>query len=143
MTIANRLYRLVIDTGSSDTWVASSTFQCDNQKTAYLASRNCGFGPLYNPRNSTTYAPVNYPFTVNYTGGEFLLGSMGTDVLGIGGVARGGPPQINVRQTIGIVNEGAWIGDGISSGLIGLAFPALAKGVSTRDLNYTSVIYTM
>lgn len=105
--------------------------------------QQCGFGPLYNAESSSTFKPVNFDFGVNYTGGEFLEGQMGTELFGIGGVSRGKTPYVTIRQTIGAVNEGYWIGDGVSSGLMGLGFPALARGINTRQLNYTSVIYTL
>jgi hypothetical protein len=64
-------------------------------------------------------------------------------MLGIGGVNRGQSPYVTFRQTIGAVDRGYWQGDGISSGLMGLAYPALAEGVNTRELNYTSVVNTL
>jgi hypothetical protein len=144
VTLGGKPFSLVIDSGSSDTWVASSNFKCDDPKTyATLPVQQCGFGARYNVIASSTYRPMHHNFTVNYTGGEFLLGAMGTDVFGIGGVSRGKSPYITARQTIGIVNEGFWYGDGVSSGLMGLGFSALAKGINTGELNYTSVIYTL
>jgi hypothetical protein len=83
-----------------------------------------------------------YNFSVNYTGGEFLSGELGTDHLGIGDVGNGGGTGgLVVRQTIGVVDSGYWVGDGISSGLMGLAYPALVSGAST--LKYQSVMFTL
>jgi hypothetical protein len=48
---------------------------------------------------------------------------------------------LQTRQTIGVVEQGWWIGDQISSGLMGLAYPILASG--HRDLNYTSVVFSL
>jgi hypothetical protein len=44
---------------------------------------------------------------------------------------------------IGAVDEGWWTGDGISSGLLRLAYPALANGVNEGDVEYTSLMYTL
>ena len=137
-TIAGQTYTLVIDTGSADTWVASSSFRCENPYTMVpVSAEDCGFGPLYDP-SSGSFQPINYPFSVNYSGGEFLSGGMGTEEFSFGK-----DKSVSVRQTIGVVNEGFWMGDGISSGLMGLGFPALARGINTMELNYTSVLYTM
>jgi hypothetical protein len=144
VTLAGKTFSLIIDTGSSDTWVASSTFQCDDPYTyAPIPVQQCGFGPFYYQSASTSFRSINHDFDVYYSGGEFLEGIMGTELFGIGGVSRGKAPSATVRQTIGVVNEGYWYGDGISSGLMGLGFPALAKGVNSGELTYTSVIYTL
>jgi hypothetical protein len=77
VTISERLYSLVIDTGSSDTWVASSAFQCLNPNTyASIDARYCGFSTPFDPQNSSTWSSISgYGFEVNYTGGEFLMGA--------------------------------------------------------------------
>jgi hypothetical protein len=144
VTLGGQHFALVIDTGSSDTWIATSDFQCVDPDTgATLATQECGFGPLYNRVASSTYKPINYGFSVDYAGGEYLSGIMGTEKFGIGGVSRGQSPYVTVNQTIAAVNQGYWEGDGISSGLMGLAYPALANGVNSNALNYTSVMYTL
>jgi hypothetical protein len=144
VTLDGQRFSLVIDTGSSDTWVASTGFQCLDPNTyATLPTSQCAFGPFYNRAASTTFKPINHNFQVDYAGGEFLEGVMGTERFGIGGVSQGQSPYITINQTIGVVNDGYWTGDNISSGLMGLAYPALANGVNSQELNYTSVMYTM
>jgi hypothetical protein len=143
VTISDRLYSLVIYTGSSATWVASSTFRCLNPNTyATIDVRYCGFGTPFNTSGSRRWRSIpGYNFSVNYTGGEFLSGELGTDHLGIGEVGNGGGTGgLVVRQTIGVVDSGYWVGDGISSGLMGLAYPAL---VSNSELKYQSVMFTL
>ena len=44
-----------------------------------------------------------------------------------------GSSNLTVRQTIGVVERGWWMGDGISSGLMGLAYGALTLGGSGYD----------
>jgi hypothetical protein len=144
VTIASQKFALVIDTGSSDTWVATSDFQCEDPNDgSSIDNSYCNLPSYYDPASSSTWRSINYNFSVDYAGGEFLYGDMGTENFGIGGVSRGQKPYTTVKQTIGAVNQGYWIGDGISSGLMGLAYPALARGVNTRQLNYTSVLYTL
>jgi hypothetical protein len=144
VTVGGQHFSLVIDTGSSDTWLATNTFQCQDPDTgATLAIQQCGFGPLYNQAGSSTYKSINHQFSVDYASGEYLSGDMGTENFGIGGVSRGQNPYVTVQQTIGAVSSGYWEGDSISSGLMGMAYPALAEGVNSQELTYTSVMYTL
>jgi hypothetical protein len=71
-----------------------------------------------------------------------LQGQLGTEELGIGDVGTGGGTGgLIVRQTIGAVDNGYWVGDEISSGLMGLAYPALVSGAS--QFKYQSVMFTL
>jgi hypothetical protein len=100
--------------------------------------RYCGFGQFFDKRKSTTWKKIpGYNFSVNYAGGEFLRGDLGTDVLGFGDA--GG--RLVVNQTIGVVENGYWMGDGTSAGLMGLAYSILVSGA--RELGYDSVIKTL
>ncbi|KAF2117485.1 aspartic peptidase domain-containing protein, partial [Lophiotrema nucula] len=128
-------YTLVIDTGSSDTWIASSAFQCLSKYTQKPLSQSaCGFGDLYDEGESESWEGIpSHGFEVRYTDGEFLSGDLGIENLEIGG--------LTTRQTIGVVDSGWWIGDNISSGLMGLAYPILTSG--HQDLNYTSVVFSL
>jgi hypothetical protein len=56
-------------------------------------------------------------FNITYGDGEFLTGIIGTEEVTLAG--------ITVKQTVALVNLAAWEGDGTTSGLIGLAYPAL------------------
>jgi hypothetical protein len=144
VTVAGQNFAMVIDTGSSDTWLATTDFQCEHPNDRSPVDNSyCAFPSYYNRTGSSTWRSINSDFNVNYTGGEFLYGEMGTEDFGIGGVSSGQSPYVTVNQTIGAVDEGYWSGDGISNGLMGLAYPALAKGINNRQLNYTSILYTL
>ncbi|KAI8931767.1 hypothetical protein NX059_011407 [Plenodomus lindquistii] len=143
VTLGSQTFTLVIDTGSSDTWVAAAFFTCLNANNRAPATpTNCGFNASYDPNTSPTWKSIpDFDFSVNYTGGEFLRGELGTEQLGIGGVSEGGEPVLVVEQTIGVVEEGYWVGDGVSSGLMGLAYPALVSGADT--LGYNSSMFSL
>lgn len=147
VTLASRPYTMVIDTGSSDTWIASSTFKCLSRSRMPLARSKCGLGPLYDPEDSETYRQLQtHDFSVLYADGEFLSGELGSEVFGIGArvdddVEVDAGWGLKVRQTLGVVRRGWWLGDGRSSGLMGLAYPTLASG--GRDLGYGSLMFTM
>ncbi|KAK1916662.1 hypothetical protein P3342_012287 [Pyrenophora teres f. teres] len=149
ITLSSQPFSVVLDTGSSDTWVASSSFQClDPLSYAVIDTRNCGFNRTFDTRSSRTWREVEgWQFGVNYTGGEFLLGGLGWDVLGVvgdgeeeGGIG-GGKGRLSVNQTVGVVESGVWVGDGISSGLMGLAYSALVSGA--REFGYRSVMVSL
>lgn len=143
ITLGSRVYALVLDTGSSDTWAAQTGFTCKNYAGTTVTTAACGFGPLYNTGASPSYKAYSPPqtFGVNYTSGEYLKGILATELFGIGDVGAGFSPRQIVNQTIGIVQQGYWDGDGVSSGLMGLAYSRLASGSST--VGYESVIFTL
>ena len=125
--IGARTFELVIDTGSSDTWVANTGFQCTRPGTGdFLPQSACEFGPLYDNRNSSFKQIPDVSFRVRYTDGESLSGIFGTEQVTVAG--------IRVRnQQIALVNTAAWYGDTITSGLLGLAFPAATKAFTGTD----------
>lgn len=143
VTLGSRIYTLVLDTGSSDTWAAASGFICETPNGTTVAQSACGFGPLYNTLASRSYKPYSprQSFSVNYTSGEYLKGILATELFGIGDVSAGYAPYQMINQTIGIVQQGFWDGDGISSGLMGLAYSRLASGSST--IGYEAVIFSL
>lgn len=159
ITLAGEPYTVVIDTGSSDTWVASSTFVCTSRFTRKrLPQRACGFGQLYDVENNANFTEIeDRKFSVRYSDGEYLNGDLGEEDLGIVGedgnyagflsdsrakaYERITGQGLTVRQTIGVVKRGWWMGDSFSSGLMGLAYATLASNY--KSLNYTTVPFSM
>ncbi|KAI1512742.1 Eukaryotic aspartyl protease [Pyrenophora tritici-repentis] len=103
ITISSQLFSVVLDTGSSDTWVTSSSFRClDSVSYAVIDTQYCGFNRTFDTSSSRTWREVEgWQFGVNYTGGEFLVGELGWDILGVGG--DGGKGRLSVNQTVGVV----------------------------------------
>ena len=118
ITIGGQIFEVIVDTGSSDTWVVESGFECVDvfNSSDVVAESQCGFGPTYNSSSSFKVIEGEL-FNITYGDGEFLNGIMGTDKVSLGG--------IEVDQEISLVNYAGWFGDGVTSGLVGLAFPAL------------------
>ncbi|KAJ4371761.1 splicing factor [Didymella sp. IMI 355093] len=143
LTLSNRVYSLVIDTGSSDTWIAQAGLICKNAADQTVTTATCKFGALYNTTVSRSYRPYipRQTFGVNYTSGEYLQGILATELLGLGDVGAGYAPRQIVNQTIGVVQQGYWNGDGSSSGLMGLAYSRLASGSSS--IGYEAVIFSL
>ncbi|MCJ1374978.1 hypothetical protein MMC20_006211 [Loxospora ochrophaea] len=113
----------VIDTGSSDTWLAETGFQCVNVTTdADLPEADCYFGPLYNISSTFIQIP-DENFNISYADGEFLTGIVGHEKVTVANITV-------PSQEVGVVDYAAWFGDGVSSGLMGLAFPILTSAYS-------------
>ncbi|KAF2096087.1 acid protease [Rhizodiscina lignyota] len=121
----NQQFQFIIDTGSSDTWVAQNRFLCTDPYTMRAVPESvCNFGPLYNP--STFRQIPDQNFNTMYGDGEILAGSMGYENVTLANVTV--PHQI-----IASVNLASYSGDGVSSGLVGLAYPNLTQAYPGND----------
>jgi len=117
ITFGTETFESIVDTGSSDTWIIESGFKCVNiSDSSPLTEADCDFGPTYNVTDTFTQIP-DENFNITYGDGEFLTGIIGTEEVTLAG--------LTVKQTVALVNYAAWEGDGVTSGLIGLAYPAL------------------
>ncbi|KAF2494727.1 acid protease [Lophium mytilinum] len=111
--ISGNTYTVVIDTGSSDTWLVKDDFQCfDVGTNVPISEEECAFGSPYVPSDAFRDIP-NETFNISYADGEAASGGFGTETLTAGG--------LTFTQAIGVVDTAAWFGDGQSSGLVGLA----------------------
>ena len=134
--LGGKEFVLVIDTGSSDTWVASTNFQCEHRLTRMrIPLSRCNIGALYEESSPSLIPLPGRNFSVAYTDGEFLSGMLASETVEVGG--------LRARQAIGVVEKGWWIGDGRSSGLMGLAYPLLVDGGRTREGNYSSIVFSL
>ncbi len=73
----NGVYQLIVDTGSSDTWIVKSNFSCLN--TRDYNTRNwgtCNFGSEFKGEFSGGKI-ANQHLNITYGGGPYLLGEMG------------------------------------------------------------------
>ncbi|TVY50709.1 putative aspartic-type endopeptidase, partial [Lachnellula cervina] len=115
VTFGDQTFELLLDTGSSDTWVIQSDFTCINQTTsALLTQAACAFSPAHTITPEFVQIP-NENFNITYGDGEFLTGILGYENLTLAGII--------VNTTIPVVDYAAWDGDGTSSGILGLGYP--------------------
>ncbi|KAJ7873118.1 acid protease [Mycena olivaceomarginata] len=118
ITIGGQNFSLILDSGSADTWVPQQGFQCFNLTGSPVPPATCNFGTTgFNVNASKTFRPFpNVSFNITYGTSEFVAGPVGFDTVSVGGL------EVS-RQVVPLPNVAAWLGDGILSGIIGLAFP--------------------
>jgi hypothetical protein len=131
-------FQAVVDTGSSDTWLAETGFHCFDVATGNPEPESyCAFGPTYNISSTFNEIP-NENFNISYADGEVLTGIVGTERVTLAGI------EVK-NQQVAVVDYAAWFGDGISSGLVGLSFPILTSAYTgsnpTLDSKATQVVY--
>ncbi|CAL5873837.1 uncharacterized protein PFLUO_LOCUS8120 [Penicillium psychrofluorescens] len=119
---------LLVDTGSSDTYVMQTGYNCVNSTNNLVIPES---GCLYANKTyhkSKTYRRVpEEMFGVKY-GAGLASGLMAYEQVSVGDVS------VN-EQKIGISNDSNPMGDGVNSGLLGLGYPALT---SAHPANHTS-----
>ena len=136
---AGKPYTVILDTGSSDTWLVQQGFQCvDILTSRKIPEPACDFGNSTYARSSNFSTIDNRNFNITYGDGEFVTGDVGYESVTLAG--------INVpRQEVGVVDYAGWFGDSLSSGLVGLAFPAITSAYSgddpSKDSSATQAVY--
>jgi hypothetical protein len=112
-----------MDTGSSDTFVFSTTVNCtDSQTKAPVSQGQCGIsGPRYNVDGS--FVPISYMhLNASYGNGAAIDGRMGYTRIEFAGLAV-------PKQEISAITYASWGGfaEGNVSGLLGLAYASLTS----------------
>ncbi|OQV05013.1 hypothetical protein CLAIMM_09817 [Cladophialophora immunda] len=147
ITFGTQEFPVIIDTGSSDTWLIKAGFTCVNQTTnATLPASTCGFG-------SSGDSFIDIPdenFYTSYGDGEYLYGTLGLERVTFAGI------EIK-NQEVALPLLAAWSGDGISSGLVGLAYSSITNAfpgtnssndeitgnITGNNMPYSSILNTI
>jgi len=120
-------FSLVLDTGSSDTWIPLADFTCLDVSTSdVVAQPNCEFPRFYKPTSSSLSVIPNTNFNISYQDGEYINGIMVRETVSVAGIAI-------KRQEMALATETAWYGDGYSSGLMGFAYPYLTNAYPGKN----------
>ncbi|KIW95847.1 uncharacterized protein Z519_02911 [Cladophialophora bantiana CBS 173.52] len=134
VTIGGQTFPLLVDTGSSDTYVMRTGYQCfDKNNGTELPQSACLYGSgTYTP--SATYSEIpNEIFGVQY-GAGIASGILAHEDITLAG--------ITVKNSIiGVANSSTPMGDGVNSGLLGLAYPALTSGHPANVTDNTTYFY--
>jgi hypothetical protein len=85
---------VIVDTGSSDTWLVESDFQCLDQGSNKVPQSQCQFGKTYPGKFK---GPSLGQLQIAYGDGEFCKGTFGKANITVGGITV---PQVQVRLMI-------------------------------------------
>ncbi|KAJ0416864.1 aspartic peptidase domain-containing protein [Aspergillus carlsbadensis] len=125
VTIGGETFNLLVDTGSSDTFVIEDDFDCETpsgfgDSLLSVSQEACGYaGDEYELGESNTFQRIsNESFQVIY-GAGIARGLMGLEDIELGGVTV-------TEQRFGLVNWSTPMNLG-SSGVLGLAYPVITN----------------
>ncbi|KAF2763976.1 acid protease [Teratosphaeria nubilosa] len=134
ITFGDQVFEVIMDTGSSDLWLADSSVECVNDYLIETPVASCGFGPLA----TSTFEDgqiSNENFNISYGDGE-----LGYEDVSLGDVTV-------QKQEVALVDYAFWDGDNVTSGLMGFAYPSLRSAFegddpAADDDNRTAAHYT-
>lgn len=106
-------FNVVLDTGSSDLWVASTECRTCSSST-----------PMFDASGSSSIQESSQATTIQYGSGA-VRGSLAQDTVSLGGLTLSDQTFLAVSQTTSSLLDGSL------SGILGLAFPAISSTQST------------
>ncbi|EPQ51649.1 acid protease [Gloeophyllum trabeum ATCC 11539] len=117
-------YNVILDTGSSDLWLASSSCSgCASSSGGGPTSAASNSIPLFDPASSSTFKNLTTPFAIQYASGQ-ATGTLGQDTVQVAGF------QVS-DQTFGVCDTANGVLSSPLSGLMGLAWQSLASSKAT------------
>jgi hypothetical protein len=133
VAVGGQDFWLLVDTGSSDTWIVDSNLACA------LGPGKCNYGSAYQLPGSFQKVEGVY-LNVHYVDGSGAGGDAGCDTVTVAGLTV-------ANQIVGMANYvGTRNADGVSSGILGLGFPNLTNvySISTDDpWAYSPIVTSM
>ncbi|KAK5950078.1 hypothetical protein OHC33_008793 [Knufia fluminis] len=118
VTIGSQTFNLVVDTGSSDTWVADSFFTCMKYGTP-VSQAYCELDLTFvNDGDGNWVTPAtNWSFFLSYADGSYVGGPMGLAQINL-------TSDISLSQFTGFASALSWDGGNLTSGMLGLGYSA-------------------
>jgi hypothetical protein len=130
----NQSFLFLVDTGSSDTWVMQTGYKCVNATdNLELPQEACGYANKTYDISPTFKQIPDQNFGVQY-GVGVCVGIVGYEDVTLAGLTVKG-------QEVGLVTSSTNPGDGLDSGLLGLAYPALTSAHPGTNTSNTSLIF--
>jgi hypothetical protein len=129
VTVGTQSLLVIMDTGSTDFWVAGANFTCtDFYNYTTVAQSACSIPATYDASASSTFTEVDSSWNTSYAGDETMSGISGLETVTLAGVKV---PQ----QIIGVANNITWLsGDNRSSGVLGLGFYASDDAINSDSI---------
>ena len=118
ISVGGQPLRMILDTGSSDTWFVTDTTECvDSATLKPFSGGKCGYGgPRF--KQPGNFKPIiDLHFNTTYGNGNSIHGPMGYSRMTVGGL------KIE-RQQVAKAKYVAADAEGKASGIMGLAYPA-------------------
>ncbi|KAK3938865.1 aspartic-type endopeptidase [Diplogelasinospora grovesii] len=116
----NHSMMMLLDTGSADTWLVWRDFLCTDYYGSEIPQVACGFGPAFPGDFQYGYVTPQQHMYIQYGDGEVVTGPMGYADITVGNITV-------KRQEVCLANRTYWQGNNMTSGLMGLAWPALTN----------------
>ncbi|ORY71164.1 aspartic peptidase domain-containing protein [Pseudomassariella vexata] len=123
--IGNGTWLMIPDTGSSDTWLMSSSFKCLDRAHNPQEQAYCKFGPSYNGDFSGGKITDQH-MNITYGGGDSLNGDMGYADVTVASITV-------PRQEMSLVTTASIRGNGLFSGILGLGLRGLTTAYQGTD----------
>lgn len=146
VTIGNQTFQMLVDTGSSDTYVMANGYKCiDSDSNMKIPQSECGYSnKTYHKSRTYRHVPGEM-FGIEY-GAGLSSGEMAYEDVSLNGITV-------QRQKVGIAHSSTPMGDGVNSGLLGLAYPSITSAHPANHtdnstywydrLPYNPLMYTM
>lgn len=129
VNIGSQVFKLALDTGSSDTWVLATDANCTNVYTLQpVTPAECGYSGARFEFDVPSFEVIpDVHLNGSYGNGVLVNGLLGYSEVGLGG--------LTVPQVISAVTyaSAAGIPEGNVSGILGLAYPGLTSAFAGTD----------
>ncbi|KAJ5334141.1 uncharacterized protein N7506_007924 [Penicillium brevicompactum] len=134
MKIGNQSFQMLVDTGSSDTYVMENGYTCINATTnGQLPQEDCLYANKTYRSSRTQRRIANENFGIEY-GAGIASGFMAYEQVSLGNLTV-------KKQKVGIANRSNPTGDGVNSGLLGLAYPSITSAHPGNQTDNTTYWY--
>lgn len=118
VTVGTKTVPLLIDTGSSDIWIAPGNFICLDADSRATEQHACGFPSFVEDTFSGGVVPDAY-LSIIYGNGQFAHGPYGLESVSLGGITV-------PKQQIALLSEGyIEVASGDFAGILGLGYPGM------------------